>query len=127
MAAAIGFGGGLGCASRYQIGQALPTEGGFPWATWSVNVTGALLLGVVATLVLERWPPTRYVRPFVGVGICGGYTTWSAFMTETALLVRNHQVALAGAYVVASIIGGLGATYVGIRCARTWPLRAQSR
>lgn len=97
--AAIGLGGALGGVARYEIALAAPTSaGGFPWATWWINLAGALVLGVVVTLVVERWPPTRYVRPFVGIGVCGGFTTWSTFMTETALLLRHHRVVLAVLY-----------------------------
>jgi CrcB protein len=116
---AIGSGGALGAVARYEITLAAPVSpAAFPWTTWGINLTGSLVLGVIATLVLERWPPTRYVRPFVGIGICGGYTTWSTFMTETALLTRDHRPGLAAVYVAASVSGGLAATYAGMWAAR---------
>jgi CrcB protein len=120
--AAIGSGGALGAVARYELTLALPVSPAtFPWTTWAINLTGSFVLSVVATLVLERWPPTRYVRPFVGIGICGGYTTWSTFMTDTALLARDHRPVLAAFYIAASVIGGLAATYVGI-----WATRRQA-
>jgi fluoride exporter len=120
---AVGTGGMLGALARYGIGRAWPmAPGGFPWSTLVINVTGSLLLGVVVALVIERWPPTRYVRPFAGVGMCGGYTTWSTFMTETALLVRAQRAGIAVAYVVVSVVVGLAATYAGIGLARLWPI-----
>jgi CrcB protein len=113
--AAIGSGGALGAVARYEITLAVPVSpAAFPWTTWAINLTGSFVLGVVATLVLQRWPSTRYMRPFVGVGICGGYTTWSTFMTETVLLGRDGRPGLAAVYIVASVIGGLAATYAGI-------------
>jgi fluoride exporter len=121
--AAIGSGGALGAVARYELVLAAPVSpAAFPWTTWAINLTGSFVLGVVATLVLERWPPTRYVRPFVGIGICGGYTTWSTFMTETALLARDHRPGLAAVYIAASVTGGLAATYAGI-----WATRRQGR
>lgn len=124
---AIGSGGAVGAVARYEIALAAPVSPTrFPWSTWAINVSGSFVLGVVATLVLERWPPTRYVRPFVGIGICGGYTTWSTFMTETVLLVRDHRPVLAAAYMVASMTAGLAATYAGMWAARR-PGRARRR
>jgi fluoride exporter len=125
---AIGTGGMLGALARYGIGQAWPvTAREFPWSTLVINLSGALLLGVVATLVIERWPPTRYVRPFAGIGVCGGYTTWSTFMTEAALLVRDDRAGIAALYVAVGLAGGLAATYVGIGLARLWPVEARRR
>jgi fluoride exporter len=116
---AVGSGGALGAVARYELTLAAPvSRAAFPWTTWGINLTGSFVLGVIATLVLERWPPTRYVRPFVGIGICGGYTTWSTFMTETVLLARGHRPGLAAAYIAASVTGGLAAAYAGIRAAR---------
>jgi fluoride exporter len=119
---AIGAGGALGSVARYEVAVAVPTAvGEFPWATYLVNVTGSLALGVVMTLVIERWPPTRYVRPFVGIGVCGGYTTWSTFMTDSTLLVRGGHLAMAVGYLAATLICGLAATMAGIRLGRCWP------
>lgn len=123
---AIGTGGALGSLARYGIGRHWPAApGDFPWSTLAVNVSGSLLLGVVATLVIERWPPTRFVRPFAAIGVCGGYTTWSTFMTETALLVRDDRAGVAAAYLAASLAAGLVATYTGIWLARLWPTEAR--
>jgi fluoride exporter len=120
---AIGVGGALGSAARYEVALALPRgAGGFPWATFLVNVTGALALGLIATLVIERWPPTQYVRPFAAIGVCGGYTTWSTFMTDTVLLVREHRAAVAGVYLAATLGCGLATTVAGIALGRLWPV-----
>lgn len=125
---AIGTGGIVGVLARYGIGRAWPAApGGFPWSTLAINLSGSLLLGVVVTLVIERWPPTRYVRPFAGVGVCGGYTTWSTFMTEVALLVRDHRTIIAVTYVAVTMAAGLAATYAGIGLARLWPVEATRR
>jgi CrcB protein len=121
---AVGSGGASGAVARYELALAAPVPAGaFPWTTWAINLTGSFVLGVIALLVLERWPPTRYVRPFVGIGFCGGYTTWSTFMTETVLLARDHRPGLAATYLTASLSGGLVATYAGTWAARRPPRR----
>jgi CrcB protein len=126
--AAIAAGGALGGVARYEINLAHPAQaGGFPWATWTINVSGSLLLAVIVTLVVERWPRTRYLRPFLGVGFCGGYTTWSTAMTESVLLVRDHHTPTAIAYLTASLAAGLAATVGGIWLARLRPRRPPRR
>lgn len=123
---AVGIGGALGTLARNLIGRTWATSPEqFPWATLIMNVSGALVLAVVATLVAERWPPTRYLRPLVGIGICGAYTTWSMFMTETVLLVRDRHPALAAVYLAASVLTGLAATVCGIWIGRLWPAQAR--
>lgn len=99
--------------------------GQLPWATLGINVSGSLVLGVVVTLVVERWPPTRYVRAFAGIGFCGGCTTWSAFMAEAAVLVRDGHVGMAAGYVAASLVAGLLAVHAGISVARRRPVRGR--
>lgn len=123
---AVGIGGALGTLARYQIGLAWTTPArGFPWATLAINISGALVLAIVATLVVERWPPTRHVRPLVGIGICGAYTTWATFMTETALLLRHGSTAVAVVYVLVTLGTGLMTTVGGIWLARLWPKERQ--
>ena len=119
---AVALGGALGAPARYEISLAVHmSPGTFPWATFWINVTGAFVLGMLLTLVIERWPPTRYVRPFVGVGFLGAYTTWSTFMVDADLLVKDGNVEVALAYVVASLVVGLTAAGVGMVLARQWP------
>lgn len=125
--AAVGAGGAVGSLARHGVARAWPAgPAAFPWATFVVNVTGGLVLGALLALVAERWPPSRHVRPFVGTGVCGGYTTWSTFMTESALLVRAGRAGTAAAYVAASVIGGLAATFVGLSLGRRWPATRRS-
>jgi fluoride exporter len=117
--AVIAVGGGLGSAGRYGLTLALPTPpGGFPWATFITNVTGCLALGVLMVYVLDVWPPSRYVRPFLGVGFLGGYTTFSAYTVELFNLLDAGRITLANAYAVDSLAAGLLATWLGITAAR---------
>jgi CrcB protein len=120
--AAIALGGSLGTPARYALSLAVPVAtGSFPWATFWTNVSGSLLLGVLLTLIIERWPPTRFVRPFAAVGFLGSYTTWSTFMVEADQLIAHGHPAMAAGYLVASLIAGLTAVYVGILIGRLWP------
>ncbi len=116
---AIGSGGALGTLARYATERVLATAShGFPWGTFTANVVGALVLGAVLTLVLERWPPTRYVRPFAAVGFCGGFTTFSTFVVEADRRAWSGHVGLAAGYVVASLAAGLVAVAAGVALGR---------
>ncbi|MDQ6837987.1 MAG: fluoride efflux transporter CrcB [Actinomycetota bacterium] len=118
----MAVGGALGTVARYAVSRALPAGvASFPWATFWTNVSGAFVLGVLLTLILERWPPTRYVRPFAATGFVGAYTTWSTFMVETDELLAHGHAATALAYVGASLVVGLAAVTLGIAVGRLWP------
>jgi CrcB protein len=116
---AIGSGGALGTLTRYGTERVLAAAShGFPWGTFTANVAGAFVLGAVVTLVLERWPPTRYVRPFAAVGFCGGFTTFSTFVVEADRRAWDGHAGLAATYVVASLAAGLVAVTAGVALAR---------
>jgi CrcB protein len=117
--AVIALGGGLGSVARYLLSTALPVRPGhFPWATFLINLSGCLLLGVLMVFVLEIWPPRRYVRPFAGIGILGGFTTFSTFAVEIRGLAAHDAWALADAYALGSLVGGVAAVWCGITLAR---------
>jgi CrcB protein len=117
--AAIAVGGSLGTLARYGVERSLavPTRQ-FPWATFLVNVAGSFLLGVVITLVVERWPPTRYVRPFAAIGFCGGFTTFSTLAVEVAQRGQHGHLGLAAGYLAASLGFGISAALLGTVVAR---------
>ena len=99
--------------------ELLPWSGrSFPWATFVVNVSGALALGVLMVLVLEVWRPHRYVRPFVGIGLLGGWTTFSTYALEARDLLAVGRPATALAYVAGSLVVGLLAVWLGMLAAR---------
>jgi CrcB protein len=93
----------------------------FPWATFWTNLSGSFVLGFGLVLVIERMPPGRYLRPLLGTGFCGAYTTFSTFMVETALLVKHGRIGLAGSYVAGSLAAGMLAVWFGIALARWLP------
>lgn len=90
----VAVGGALGASARYGAGLLLPTpEGAFPWTTFTVNVVGCALLGGLMVLLTERpteWstaPPHPLLRPFLGTGFCGGFTTFSTYALDTQRLL----------------------------------------
>ncbi|MDQ1412639.1 MAG: fluoride exporter [Acidimicrobiaceae bacterium] len=118
--AAIALGGCLGAPARYGVAQVIGVaQDGFPWATFWTNISGSFCLGLILALILERFPPTRYLRPFVATGFLGAYTTYSTFAVETDLLIKNGHVPIALTYATASLVSGFLAVWVGIWAART--------
>ncbi len=116
---AIALGGGLGSVARHLLAQAVPARTGhFPWATFITNVSGCFALGLLMVFVLNVWPARRYIRPFFGVGVLGGFTTFSTFAVETRGLADHRAWLLADAYVLNSLVGGLVAVWLGMTAAR---------
>src|SRR5713226_3087305 len=121
--AAIALGGALGAPARYGVAQLVHVgHDSFPWATFWTNITGSFALGLILVLVLERFPPTRYLRPFVATGFLGAYTTYSTFAVETDLLIKDGHAGIALCYAAASLAGGFVAVWTGILAARAVPL-----
>jgi len=112
-------GGAIGAGLRYGVGLAVPPgEGLFPWATFLVNLAGGLGAGLLLGLLLVQGSPAEPFRLFLGVGLLGGFTTFSAFSAETAGMIQNGQLGLALAYVVASIVGAVILLFSGLWLAR---------
>jgi CrcB protein len=125
--AAIFAGGALGTLGRYEVGLAWPSrQGRFPGATFTVNTTGAFLIGLVLVAILERFPPSRHARPFLVVGGLGGWTTMSTLATEAVLLIKGGRWTVAVGYVVASLAAGVVATAAGMTLGRL-PRRTRKR
>lgn len=124
MVAVVAIGGMVGATARYELAQALPTAPGhFPWATFWTNLSGSFVLGFFLILVLERFPPTRYLRAFVATGILGAYTTMSTYLVETAVLIKDGHAATGLTYGLGSLAIGLALGYAGIAAARLIPRR----
>ncbi len=120
---AVALGGALGAPARYGVAQAVHiTPGTFPWGTFWINISGSFALGIVLGLLLERFPPSRYLRPFVATGFLGTFTTYSTFAVETDLLVKNGHVAVALAYALASVMAGCASVWAGLVLARAAPV-----
>lgn len=107
-------GGVLGTGSRYGLDVMIPTGDGWPWATFIINIAGSFALGLVVEAIAQRGDDTgrrRKLRLFLGPGVLGGFTTYSAFAVE---VVTRPDVALAAVYGVTSVIIGVFAALVGI-------------
>jgi fluoride exporter len=105
--AAIFAGGFAGAVARALVNQALATDPArWPWATFLLNVAGALLLGYFTTRLQERLPLSAYRRPLLGTGFCGALTTFSTMQLELVGMLDAGRVGLAIAYAATSV--GLG-------------------
>ncbi len=124
---AIAVGGVVGAEARYGIDRLVPpSRSGFPWATFVINVSGCLLMGVLMVVLTELLTPHRLLRPFLGIGILGGFTTFSGFTVDAVRLVAAHQAGLALTYLVATLIGAAAALALGTVVTRSLgrPVRA---
>lgn len=118
--AVIALGGALGSLARWGVNSALPHRPDqVPWSTVVENVSGCFLLGVVVVLASDVWPPSRYVRPFAGVGVLGGYTTFSTAMLDTRALAAAGRAWVALAYLAGSTVAGLAAVAAALVLTRT--------
>jgi CrcB protein len=116
---AVFVGGAIGALLRAAVDLTLVTHrGGWPWATFLVNVVAAFLLGYFSTRMLERLPATDYQRPFVGTGVCGGLSTFSTLQVEVVRLVQDGAWGIAATYVVASLVMGLLALHLATALVR---------
>ena len=115
---AIAVGGGIGSVARYLLSAAFPAGTGFPWAILAVNVSGCFVLGLLMVYLLEVWPPRRFLRPFLAVGLLGGYTTFSTYAGGVMTLLIGRAPALAGSYALSSVVAALVAVWLGMRAAR---------
>ena len=114
--AAVAAGGALGAPARYVVGEVVNVaESTFPWATFWTNVTGSFALGFLLVLVIARFPPSRYVRPFFATGFLGAFTTFSTLAVETDLLVKEGHASLGIVYALTSLVAGLAAVWAGAR------------
>jgi CrcB protein len=116
----VALGGAVGSAARYGVnvlsGRMLGTA--FPWHTLIVNVAGSFVMGVLVGLMAARWNVGTDARAFLTTGILGGFTTFSAFALDFALLVERRAPVLAGSYVAASVILSLAAIMAGLALVR---------
>ncbi|MFU7528845.1 fluoride efflux transporter CrcB [Qipengyuania sp. ASV99] len=117
----VALGGGVGALMRFQVGRAaahfIGTAGGFPWATLAVNVIGSLLMGVLlGWLARSSHTPqsAETIRLLLGVGLLGGFTTFSAFSAEMITLIHRGQMLQGLAYGSVSVLAGMAAFLAGL-------------
>ncbi|MFI0451855.1 fluoride efflux transporter FluC [Actinomadura sp. 6N118] len=116
---AISAGGVLGALARYGISTAFPhPPDAFAWATWGINVSGCLLIGILMVAITELWQAHRLVRPFLGVGVLGGFTTFSTAIVEAQQAVQAGAAPTGLIYLAATLAGALVAVYAGVHLTR---------
>ncbi|QIX25450.1 fluoride efflux transporter CrcB [Nocardioides sp. JQ2195] len=102
--AAVALGGAFGAVLRWIVSQAVPHDGGFPWGTFAINVSGAFVLALLPAFAVVRRHP---VLPLLlGPGVLGGFTTLSTFSEETRALAADGAAGLAVTYVLATLAAG---------------------
>jgi len=111
--AVVSAGGALGAVGRDALERAFGHQrGGLPWATFAINVSGCLLIGVLM-VGIERLPAHRLARPFLGIGVLGGFTTFSTQAVEARRLAGSGAVGPAVGYLAGTLLAALGAVWVG--------------
>jgi fluoride exporter len=125
MIGAVAVGGAIGSVARLLIGAAVQQRVGtsFPVGTLLINVTGSLLLGLLVRVALETPAVTPTLRAFLTTGLCGGYTTFSTFSYDAAVLIDERSYARAALYIVASVALALMGMVAGFAAAR-WLMAA---
>jgi CrcB protein len=115
----------LGTLARYGATEVLPTRPGhYPWTVFGINALGCLLIGVLMAAVNEGPPPHRLVRPFLGIGVLGGFTTFSAYMADIRALLAEGAAATAAFYCLGSVLAGLAGVWLGTAATRALLRRA---
>jgi fluoride exporter len=116
-------GGAVGAALRYQLGRfagGIAPGAAWPWGTFAANLIGGFAMGLLAGwLARDGQASGEPVRLLLGVGVLGGFTTFSAFSLETMLMIERGQTVMALAYVLASVIGAVGGVALGLQLVRS--------
>jgi CrcB protein len=114
------LGGAIGAGFRYQVGlvarRVVATA--FPWSTLFVNLLGGLCAGILAALLTAKGAEGESLRLFLGVGLLGGFTTFSAFSAETVQLLQRGEAGLAGSYILGSVAGSILLCFIGFVAGR---------
>ena len=110
------LGGGVGAVLRYLLGAwtAGNLGTGLPFGTWTVNIVGGLAMGLLAGWIAARGEDGEPLRLLLGVGVLGGFTTFSAFSLELVAMIERGEIVLALAYAVSSVAGSVVALYAGL-------------
>jgi CrcB protein len=114
------LGGGIGAALRHGVNlmSARLLGTAFPYATLFENVTGSLVMGLIAGYFAFKGEAPQHLRLFLTTGILGGYTTFSAFSLDVALLTERHEIGLAAFYVLASVVFSIAGLFAGLALVR---------
>jgi CrcB protein len=118
----IAAGGAMGATLRHFMNQLIGriAGDGFPWHTMLINISGSFVMGLLVSLMALRWNVSNELRAFLTTGILGGYTTFSAFSLDFAVLVERKAYLLAGAYALGSVVLSLVAIFAGLALAKAF-------
>ena len=113
----VGLGGAVGSMLRYGVQRILQVQGTatFPTGTLLVNIAGCFLIGILWSMISRSLTWNEEMKLLLMTGFCGGFTTFSAFTLEGIGLLKENKTALFLIYLTASVVGGLLATFIGIR------------
>lgn len=116
----VALGGGIGAGLRHLTGLAMLRliGPGFPWGTFTVNIVGSFVMGLFIEMLARRSGAPAELRLFVATGVLGGYTTFSAFSLDTAVLYERGALLPAFLYVAASVILAIAALFAGLAIGR---------
>ena len=116
----VALGGGLGSVARHLVNVAALRAFGpnLPWGTFAVNLVGSFVMGVFIETLARRLGDSAELRLFVATGIIGGFTTFSSFSLDAAVLWERGDMGLAFAYVAGTLVLGIGALFAGLALAR---------
>jgi CrcB protein len=116
----VAAGGAVGSSLRHLLNVLIGRAMGdvFPWHTFIINVTGSFVMGILITLMALKWNVSNEFRAFLTTGVLGGYTTFSAFSLDFAVLVERKAHMAAGAYAVGSVVLSLLAVFAGMALIR---------
>lgn len=124
--AVVAIGGALGAAARYGAGLAWPTPpDAFPWTTLAINTTGCAVIGVFMALITDVWAAHRLLRPFIGTGILGGYTTFSTYAVDIARLISAGHARTGLTYLVLTLLAALAAVWAAAAGTRALIMRSR--
>lgn len=124
--AAIAGGGVIGAEARYALGLLQAGPPAWPWATFAENVSGCLLIGVLMAVILDLTAPHRLLRPFLGVGVLGGYTTFSTYAADIQQMLADGRYVAALIYLFATPLVALVAVWLATTVTRTVLVRRRS-
>ena len=123
----VAAGGVVGAVCRYEAGVLWPTATtAFPWTTLGINLLGSLGLAVLVVVATDAWPHRSWLRPLIGTGVIGGFTTFSTFSVDLQRLLTNGHALIAVSYLVLTLAGCGAATWLGAQVTRTAVVRWSS-
>lgn len=120
MILAVAFGGAIGASARYVLADAIGRwlGNGFPWSTLVVNAVGCLIMGALTELMAIKWNVGAELRAMLTVGVLGGFTTFSSFALDTAVLNEREAFGTSTIYILASVLLSIGGFYAGLLAVR---------